>query len=38
MTYVETMMKVEVVRSPRRRKTVSARQVGDGYASASPPP
>jgi predicted metal-dependent hydrolase len=29
MTNVETMMKVEVVRSPRRRKTVSARQVGD---------
>ncbi|HUC13289.1 MAG TPA: M48 family metallopeptidase [Acidimicrobiales bacterium] len=29
MTKVETMMKVEVVRSPRRRKTVSARQVGD---------
>jgi predicted metal-dependent hydrolase len=29
MTNVDTMMKVEVVRSPRRRKTVSARQVGD---------
>jgi predicted metal-dependent hydrolase len=29
MTDVETMMKIEVVRSPRRRKTVSARQVGD---------
>jgi predicted metal-dependent hydrolase len=29
MTDVETMVKIEVVRSPRRRKTVSARQVGD---------
>ena len=29
MMKVEPMMKVEVVRSPRRRKTVSARQVGD---------
>ena len=36
MTNVEAMMKVEVVRSRRRRKDGQARQVGDVCGSACP--